>query len=263
MSKYKIVDLIDKIFITTTIFLLIFAWINFYIRNLYLTFILSLIFTFACVYVLFYILNKKNEKAITKQKNQNDINENFLAFQLSAHEKKLKLMQEILSNNFETEVKNESLFYTDLNKKHMVIFATKFQTLTMENLISILDEFYTETVDVFDIICSESSINLNTKIFTNQEIKIIPKTELYENFFKKYNTFPNSDHINKSITKFSFKELIKCFFLPHKAKGYLLCGSILIFSSIILPFHIYYLIFGSILLAFSLACKLIPKLRKH
>ena len=120
-----------------------------------------------------------------------------------------------------------------------------------------------ENIDVFDIICSQASANLNTKIFINQEIHIITKSTLYDKFFKKYNVFPESDHINKSITKFSFKEIIKSFFSPQKSKGYFFCGFVLIFSSIILPFHIYYLVFGSLLLIFSLICKILPKLKNY
>ena len=43
MSRFKIINLFDKIFVTSAIFLIIFAWINFYIRDLYTTFILSII----------------------------------------------------------------------------------------------------------------------------------------------------------------------------------------------------------------------------
>ena len=100
MTKFKIIDLIDKVFISTTIFLLIFAWINFYIRDLQITFILTLIFSSACVFVLYYLLNKKREKKFLKQNIQKEIEENFFAFQLSSQQSKLRLIQKILSKKF-------------------------------------------------------------------------------------------------------------------------------------------------------------------
>ena len=82
MSKYRIVNLIDKIFISVAIFLIIYAWINFYIRNLWTTFFLSLIFTFAVLFILFYFTEKKQNKLSLNKKNVDDMNKYFLAFLL-------------------------------------------------------------------------------------------------------------------------------------------------------------------------------------
>ena len=67
MQKYKITSFFDKLMVSCAIFLILYAWINFYIRNLWTTFILSLILSTAIVYVIYYIINKKHEK--TRQKN--------------------------------------------------------------------------------------------------------------------------------------------------------------------------------------------------
>jgi len=61
--------------------------------------------------------------------------------------------------------------------------------------------------------------------------------------------------------KFNIKTLALNLFVPQKAKSYLFCGSILIFSSIILPYNYYYIIVGSMLLMFGIICKLLPKIR--
>ena len=80
MSKFKIFNLFDKLFITVAIFLIAYAWINFYIRSLWITFVLSLIITFASVFVLYYFLNKKSSKVALSNKEKAEINKTFYIF---------------------------------------------------------------------------------------------------------------------------------------------------------------------------------------
>jgi len=68
--------------------------------------------------------------------------------------------------------------------------------------------------------------------------------------------------INTKELKLNFKTILKNFIQPKKSKQFFWCGFVLIFSSIILPFKTYYLIFGSLFLLASIACKVIPKFKK-
>ena len=112
--------------------------------------------------------------------------------------------------------------------------------------------------EILIVICNEIFNNLNTKILNNLEIKFVMKNELFENYFLAHRIYPDCANLKVEKPKIKFIDLIKNFFVPSKAKSYFLCGLVLIFSSIILPFHIYYLIFGSVLLLFSIICKLQP-----
>ncbi|MBR1988166.1 MAG: hypothetical protein IKA36_03895, partial [Clostridia bacterium] len=120
-----------------------------------------------------------------------------------------------------------------------------------------------KSVDEIDIICESFSPNINTKILKNKTINLIDKTKLYNDYFLKSCLFPNSENIDSKITKLSFLDIIKNMFAPHRAKSYFFCGLILIFSAIILPYFLYYLIVGSLLLCFSIVCKLLPKFNKN
>ena len=261
MSKYRIVNLIDKIFISVAIFLIIYAWINFYIRNLWTTFFLSLIFTFAVLFILFYFTEKKQNKLSLNKKNVDDMNKYFLAFRLSAKTKKIELLEKILSKTTKTQVQNEKLYFFSKDKKNLAILSTHIDKMTQSNLIELLDQNYEEDVDDFYIFCNEINPNVNTKIFTNKTIHLIDKQTLYKDYFLKYNIFPDDSNLAKGITKLKFIDILKGMFTPNKARSYFFCGLILIFSSIILPYHIYYLIFGSMLLLFSIICKILPKFK--
>lgn len=257
MTNRKIINLFDKIFISVSIFLLIYAWINFFIRNLWVTFLLSLSFTFASVFLLFYFLDKKNEKKSLSKKHAQDIEEKFLAFRLLNKLNKLKLLKSIIEKTSECKKVKDSLIYFENNKNYQILISTHMDKLTqfeLENLIQNLEK----NIDVLKIICCNTDSTLNTKILKNLEIEIITKTKLYNEYFYPHGIFPNCSNLNKKNERKKFKEIMKNFITPQKAKSYFLCGLVLIFSSIILPFKTYYLIFGSILLTLCLCCKLKP-----
>ncbi len=248
--------MLDKLFITITIFLIVYAWINFYVRSLWTTFVLSLVLTFAIVYVLYFIINKKANKKEASFKETTKINKNFLYFRLTPKTERLKLLKQILEKNYKTELKNNMLTYLKDEKLHLVILATQFEILTQNDLLNLVDEFVNINVDVIDIFCAGHQ-NITTNIFKNKAINLIDKQALYE-MCKVAEIFPNEENINTSITKFRFIDLIKGMFARNKSRSYFICGLILIFSSIILPYHIYYIIFGSALLLFSIICKVLP-----
>ena len=263
MSKFKIINLFDKLFISISIFLIIYAWINFYVRNLWTTFFLSLIFSAACVFVLYYFLNKKQEKVELGKKNTDEMNKSFLVFRLTPRKQKMELLYNLLSKKFNTKLDNGILTYIKDEKKHLVIVATHIERISENDLINLVDEFLDIVVDVIDIICNDVNPNINSKIFVDKKITFITKQKLYLDYFSKYQIFPDNSKIDTSITKLRFKDILNNMFIPQKAKSYFFCGLILIFSSIILPYHIYYIVFGSLLLIFSILCKILPKLKKN
>ena len=263
MSKFKIINLFDKLFISISIFLIIYAWINFYVRNLWTTFFLSLIFSAACVFVLYYFLNKKQEKVELGKKNTDEMNKSFLVFRLTPRKQKMELLYNLLSKEFNTKLDNGILTYIKDEKKHLVIVATHIERISENDLINLVDEFLDIDVDVIDIICNDVNPNINSKIFVDKKITFITKQKLYLDYFSKYQIFPDNSKIDTSITKLRFKDILNNMFIPQKAKSYFFCGLILIFSSIILPYHIYYIVFGSLLLIFNILCKILPKLKKN
>ena len=256
MSKYKIINLFDKIFITSAVFLLIFAWINFFTRDLVSTFFLSLIFSAAVVFLIFYTFNKKQTKKTSLKKYLKDIDDNFLAFRLMSKTDQLTLINRILKLNHTTRIFNEMIAYKKDGKTHAIIIATNIEKIGEFEFVNLVQGKL--NFDVIEIICNDYSTNINANLLNNTTITFIPKKKLYDELFSKNSIYPNLSVLNLKNPKPKMKEILKHFFVPNKAKSYFFCGLILIFSSIILPYHYYYLIFGSILLIFSLVCKLQP-----
>ena len=263
MSKFKIVNLIDKLFITFAVFLIIYAWLNFYIRDLWTTFFLSILFTAACIFILYFFINKKQNHKTAHSNLQKEINDNFLAFKLTPKEEKLKLLNNIISKNFLTILRKNSLSYIKNNMKILVILATHIDSISQNDLINILDQYNTQDICGFEIICNEINPNLNTNIFKNKTVLITNKSKLFFDYFQRTNIYPNKENIVLNYNKLTWRDILKGFFTPQKAKAYFLYGLLLIFSSIILPYHAYYIVFGSMLLLFSIICKILPKFKEY
>ena len=242
MSKFKIINLMDKLFITCAVFLIIYGWLNFYLRDLWITFILSLIFSFSCLFVLNYFVEKKQGKALAIKKSAEEINNNFLAFRLCNEKKKLELLNKILKLKFDTTVLDFGIIYKHETKKILMLIASDFETIDNNNLLPILAKHSDTKVDEILIVCNEVSSNINKNIFNDKTIGFINKKALYVDYFLKSNIFPEKNNINFSHQKLKFIDIVKNFFVPKKAKGYFFCGLILIFSSLILPYHFYYII---------------------
>ena len=130
-----------------------------------------------------------------------------------------------------------------------------------QNIIPLINEFTNANVDVIDIICNEVDNNLNSKIFLDKTMIFTNKKKLYLNYFLKHNLFPDATNLNLKSNKLKFADIVKNMFIPQKAKSYFFCGLILIFSSIILPYHFYYVVVGSTLLMFGIICKLLPRFK--
>lgn len=257
MSKFRLVNLIDKLFISSCIFLLIYAWINFYIRNLWTTFILSLIFSFAIIFVLYYFIDKKQDKRINSKKRTDEINKCYLAFRLLPTKNQLELLKTIIDNNHVSTIHNDTLTYIKDNKKHLIILATNIDKLTETDVMNILQGIDKTEPKNINIVCN-SYAPMKTKILKNCNISLTDKERLYDEFFLSLSTFPDTSNIDSSITKFSWRDFLLNLFKPNKARSYFFAGLILLFSSIILPYHIYYRVIGSILILFALTCKLLP-----
>ena len=265
MSKFWIVNLIDKIFVSVAIFLIVFAWINFYVKDLWVTFATSLIFSFAIVFLLYYFLGKRQEKQALTKKEINEMNKCFLAFRLMKKSKQLNLIKHLIFAEYNLNEgnilsTNKKLSFKDGEKNHLVILATDILKITDNDLINLLNENYDAKYDCFDIFCNEVAV-INAELLKDKKITFINHKTLYEKL-KTYNLCPDTENLSPSATKFRFKDFAKTMFLPNKARSYFLCGLILIFSSIIIPYHFYYIIFGSMLMLFAIICKILPKVSK-
>ncbi len=257
MIKNKTINFVDKIFITICVFLIIYAWINFYIRDLWITFFLSTTFTFACVFLIFFFSEKKEQKNSLNKNHKNVLEEKFLAFRLMRKNEKLLFLKSLFGKQSLIDSDDKGLTLKTGNQIQQILIATDIEKLTQFHLVNLIENL-NKNVDVLKIICCEIDSNLNTNLISNLQIELIEKNRFYNELLAPQNMFPDCSNLNKNFKPKRPKELLKNFFIKSKSKSYFSCGLLLIFLSIIIPYHFYYLIVGSILLLFSIICRLHP-----
>lgn len=260
MSKFWIINLFDKLFVGITIFLITFAWINFYLRDLWISFVVGLVFAFSLSFILFSLFEKRKNKNLSRKTYIEEVDKNYLAFQLSSLSDKIDLMSKIISVKNEVISKNKVLIYKCNGLLNLMLFPKK-TTISQNDLIEILSNENLKGIDVVNIVCEKSN-NLNLKILNNVTINIIDKIKLFDNYFSYHKIFPNTSFINQKSTMFDLKSAIFTMFDSNHTKPYFFCGLILIFSSLIIPYQPYYIVVGSMLLLFSLISKILPKFKK-
>lgn len=253
MSKYKIVNFIDLIFIFCCTFLLSYAWINFYIRDLALTFVFALLSSVSICFLLFlYFSKRKTKKSQTKAKTEL-AEKNFLAFMLLSNQTKLN----ILSQAYNAQKTATNYFFK--NENNLYFTLTETSVLDKNKFLNIVSQAQNFDFETLYIICGESIEPLNLQIFKTKQVKIINKIQLLADFENKNIDIVSNSNFNLSPPKLHWKDIAKNFFAQHKAKSYFVCGLILLFSSIVLPHNFYYIIFGSMLMLFAIICKILPK----
>ncbi|MBR4998905.1 MAG: hypothetical protein IKY10_03400 [Clostridia bacterium] len=183
-----------------------------------------------------------------------------MAFRLLSKSNQLHLINSIIQKEFNSRIIDNFIVYKNNNKTCLILIETRIEKLTEFDVINLLQGL--PRADKIQIVCCEIFASINTKILNDTEIVFLSKKSLYDEFFFKHSIYPNTDIINTKKQPLSFKQILKNLIIPHKAKSYFFCGLILIFSSIILPYHIYYLIFGSTLLILSIACRLHPLFKR-
>lgn len=236
----------NNIFLLISIFCIFFLWTNIYTKNIYTSFVCSLIvlIAFSIIYYPIKIINSKNKK----KKNNNFQKKDYtkIQFLFGKNEKIIKFIIELF------KIKNHS----KITNTHFVI--------TEDNL----DIFF-----FFNNILTEKEINLVYKNTINQNIKIfclefekaITKLKNYNleiiDFENIYNNCRNNNcyldfNIEiKKTTKYSFKNILCIVFSKGRSKSYFWLALLLLFSSLFTPYNIYYIVFSSILFILAIYSK--------
>ena len=262
MKESKFVKLIDRAFISFCLFLLLYAWINFYIRDLLSTFIISLILTSSITFIIFLHLNNKVKSKSNLAAVQIDIDKNFLAFSLLPENKKANLIKTILDREYMTKIEKNKVYYNLDNKRICISFLNK-DIENQNDLIYAINELTLSGIDKICLVTNIINKNVETQLLNNIEIEIIDKTKLYTDYFLKYQIYPDKTNLIEKNDKINLAKILSNILDERRAKNYFFVGLILVFSSIIIPFRTYYLICASIFLCLAIACKIIPLFRQH
>ena len=255
MSKFKFVNIVDIIFISVATFLIIFAWIQFFIKKFILSLVISAILAIGIIMLLKWL---KNRKYLANQARINKSSQ-FALFKLAIQTmpttKLATLIKKQLPAKYLAKITKGEIHFIKGNTLNTFIFYYENELTELK----LLDVIKTHTATNLVVFCStfKDSVVPITRAFKNKNIQLIDLEHLFEIFNTK-NITVDTSNIDLNKHKITIKEILKNSLSRQKSKGYFISGLVLLFTSLIIPYKIYYVVISSILFMLSLACRFKP-----
>ncbi|MBQ8522383.1 MAG: hypothetical protein IJ458_01820 [Clostridia bacterium] len=255
MSKFKFVNIIDTIFLSVTTFLIIFAWIQFFIKNFMLSLVISTIISITVIFVIKWFKSKKHSAK------QNQLNTNSrlacfkLAIQTMPSTKLTTTIKKLIPSKYLPKINKGDISFVKDNSTHTFTFHYSSE-LSEAKLLELIKTKKSNNLVIFCSHFNQDTIAI-ANAFKNKHIELINLEQLFEIFNNK-NIEIDTSHIDLNKHKITLREILKNSLSRNKSKGYFISGLVLLFTSLIIPYRLYYVIFSSILFLLSLVCRFKP-----
>ncbi len=258
MSRYRIINFLDTIFKTSIIFLIAFAWCRFYVRDFWLSLLVSVVITLGINAVLSLLSNKKQKNRALDKEHISQVEQCAVAMQILPDKDRIKWLSQMVNSPQKAYTKR--IEYSKDGKSKVLCYNFSKERINEYDLADQIGS-YIGKYDEILVLChdyTDTAKKLASSIKICK-IKLLNKYDAYENLYQPANVYPSTEIIKKDVSKLTFLDIMKLFLAKSNAKKYFLSGLFLIFASIVIPYSLYYVIFGSVLLSLSLVCVLLSK----
>lgn len=263
---------IDSIAYLVAIFILTFAWVRFYTKNITLSAIIASIVSIASCIIINILLNKKERGVIKSSADKREAEALGLSLLGATNEEVLAYFLHSLSSDDYKLTNCKNYLIKEYHSAQNGVHSTMHSTL-------VLPYFIKSKFDVDDAIFALKLAR--TLGLTDIEIYAISSTSEAQDLLKKvkninstlfdqyklFSIINHSYHIPKTLDtntpKLNFAGMIAFAFDKQRARNYLLFGLILLATSFLVPYKLYYLITGSVLCLTATIVKILPLLKKE
>ncbi len=228
------------IFLASTMFCLAFLWCNYYIKNIKISLISSIIITISILIISISIKQMRGKKLQLKKSNAQAF-ENFkLHLQYCQNSEILEIIccPQILNK---LQAKSPYHYHTNI-----------FDIFILLNTDDIFKAFNERTTNNI-IIVTNRNVDIPFRL-ENLQIKLVNENELYalaKEKDLKFGVLVN----HKKTKKYSPKDVLCILLCKEKSKSYFSFALLLLFSSLFTPFGTYYIIFSTFFFVLSLFCR--------
>lgn len=251
MKKLKIYNLFDTFFRLLVIFLIVYVWVYYIIRTIWLSIVVTAITTLFIDFVLKLFRHKKQKKQSIafelKQKKENCINS--LVFDNDKNVVDFFLTLAKSKHNAQKKSSYIIVFHPD--KKIILYPKFMYREFALDDFIEIDNKIQKENANRI-IICTK---NIATNVYSYVKNKtenyiILDGEKTYDMLFEKYQIYPEQKQF-KIQQKTNFKDILRLALNKKRTKGYFLSSVLLLISCFIVPYKLYYCIMSSLLLVLS------------
>jgi len=250
MIKSKLAITIDSVFISLLCSFILYAWINRYLKNAFLSFFICNIALVLLFFIFFKYFIKKHNLENLKEKDLSLAKKCFHHLKYCPDNESITFFEKLLNSKNKT---------TNIYENHNQIFYINIKQPLCENDFLTANEYKLSSPknkNLFFISIAETEDFKNTLSSSPITYTLYNQTELFE-LMKIKNYFPINSFSKDKFSKFKLlKTKLKQSLSKQNFKHFLFSGLSLIAISLFLPFMFYYLIIGTILIFLSLVCLL-------
>lgn len=255
-------NLFSLFFRLVLIYFIIFIWVRYYSKDMSFAIWLTALLTFFVEVVIRIITNKKTYKIKLKQVELKQVEIITNTFIFNDDKFAINFFYNLAKQKHNATKKKDYILIEDNNTEKVVLYPYyTYRNFSTDDLIIILNKI--KSLNISKLIICTSKADKDAVKFScllSFKILILEKEETYIKLLKEYNYFPDEKDLIeiKETTKNSFKTILVHSISPGRTKGYFISSLILLFSVLIVPYNIYYLVFSSLLLLLSLISFLSP-----
>lgn len=261
---FKLANLLNLFFRLLLIFFLIFIWIRYTVESLTLSIILTVFCTLLTDFLIQYLLNKKKYINSIKASEIKKLKSVINYFIFNENKDNLTFFYNLVSKKHLAVKKNNFIIINHDNDNNVILYPYfTFKNFSVDDLIFILNK--TKKLCFSKIVICSNNFDTDCKSFItkiDKNILLLDGEQTYLNLLKPYNCIPENIPNEKKDNQIKFKHLFKNSLSRNKTKSYFFASIILLISSFIIKFNIYYLIISSILLILALISFISPHIKK-
>ncbi len=254
---------IDTVALGLGVLILLFCWIRFYTKETTLSFFIALIIAVGAGVVFNLVVRKKESKILSTKEEQGKAQAFLLALLGSTQKEIIDKFYEIFilkGANVEKRENGLKIRYNSSQSEVHNTFIVPIFSMFLVNqndILSVLKQARENEVSEIRIYAKAFSGEAKSfaKSIKNFQIELIEADKMYAEFAPT--SLPIT--LDTSEKKFSRFELIKFALDKRRAKNYLLFGVIILLTSFLVPYKIYYLVMGSVLVLGALVVRVIPR----
>ena len=242
MKKIRISNIFDFLIGTSFLFLVFFVWTRYFVHKIWLTIIISSVLTFFAISIYHIIQTKRQNKKILSENEMKNAHQISTKFLLMTKQEILKEFEKYLSIKYLTKSKSDYLIINDnilrpifssatISDRDVIESYTKIKKMNVKKLIIVCQGASTEAKKIAELI-------------TDKKVVVLEEFDAFENIYK-----PLKFEIPKNANERSKKNIgdyVSFALKKERTKNYLIVAFFLLFSSFILRYNIYYVVFASI-----------------
>ncbi len=263
MHNLKLSKILDILLTAMTLFILFFCWIRFYTKNLILSILIALLTTFLIVFLLFFHKHRKDRKKDITAKQKKLALDCATQFRFSSPQAVQSFFFNILKEKYKVTKKDLGLLiaYEDETLFFMPSFQKDiFTSDDLANIYSCAKKYGATQLSICSTEFNVHSKNL-AKAIKTLPIFLLDIYDTYGQIIAPSNRLPEKV-VDTQRAKLTFKQVLSFAVSKERTKNYFLLGIVLIFSSFFVLFKVYYLVFGSLLLAMAALTRVLPHKQK-